>query len=69
MDKKEIYQYSNEECTVALQDKQKKHGWYVDSGCSKHMIGDRDNFLTLWKERDGSVSFENDDSAKSLENA
>jgi hypothetical protein len=57
-------QYSNEECTVALQDKQKKRGWYVDSGCSKHMTGDRDKFLTLRKERDGSVSFGNDDSAK-----
>jgi hypothetical protein len=57
-------QYSNEECTLALQDKQKKHGWYVDSGCSKHMIGDRDMFLTLRKERDGTVSFENDDSTK-----
>jgi hypothetical protein len=46
MDKKED-QYRNEECTVALQDKQKKRGWYVDSGFSKHMIGDRDKFLTL----------------------
>jgi hypothetical protein len=57
-------QYSNEECTVALQDKQKKRGWYVDSGCSKHMTGDRDKFLTLRKERDGPVSFGNDDSTK-----
>jgi hypothetical protein len=40
-------QYSNEECTVALQAKKKKHGWYVDNGCSKHMTGDRDKFLTL----------------------
>ena len=29
-------QYSNEECTLALQDKQNKHGWYVNNGCSKH---------------------------------
>jgi hypothetical protein len=50
-------QYSNEECTLALQAKKKKRGWYVDSGCSKHMTGDRDRFLTLRKERDGSVSF------------
>jgi transposase InsO family protein len=57
-------QYSNEECTLALQAKKKKHGWYVDSGCSKHMTGDRDMFLTLRKERDGSVSFGNDDSTK-----
>jgi hypothetical protein len=28
------------------------------------MIGDRDKFLTLRKERDGSVSFGNDDSTK-----
>jgi hypothetical protein len=28
------------------------------------MIGDRDKFLTLRKERDGSVSFGNDDSDK-----
>ena len=58
------YQYSNEECTIALQDKQKKCGWYVDSGCLKHMTGDRDRFLTLRKERDGSISFGNDDSSK-----
>ena len=57
-------QYSNEECTLALQAKQKKRGWYVGIGCSKHMIGDKDRFLTLRKERDGSISFENDDSAK-----
>jgi len=53
--------YSNEECAIALQAKKKKRGWYVDSGCSKHMKGDRDMFLTLRKERDGSVSFKNDD--------
>jgi hypothetical protein len=42
-------QYNNEECTISLQDKKKKHGWYVDSGCSKHMKGDKDKFLTLRK--------------------
>jgi hypothetical protein len=57
-------QYSNEECTVTLQVKQKKHGWYVDSGCSKHMTGNRYKFLTLREERDGSISFGNDDSFK-----
>jgi hypothetical protein len=33
------------------------------------MTGDEDKFLTLIKERDGSVSFGNDDSTKSLEEA
>jgi hypothetical protein len=56
--------YNNEECTVTLQAKQKKHGWCVDSGCSKHMIGDKDKFLTLRKEKIGSVSFGNDNSSK-----
>jgi hypothetical protein len=48
------YQYRNEECTVAIQAKNKKHDWYVDSGCLKHMTGDRDKFLTLRKKRNGS---------------
>jgi transposase InsO family protein len=56
--------HNNEECTVALQAKQKKQGWYVDSGCSKHMTGDKDKFLTLRKEKNGSVSFKNDNSSK-----
>jgi hypothetical protein len=44
-------QYKNEECAVALKAKQKKHGWYVDNGCSKHMMGDKDKFITLRKEK------------------
>jgi hypothetical protein len=40
-------QYRNEECTLALQAKKKKHSWYVDNGCSKHMTGDRDKFIAL----------------------
>jgi hypothetical protein len=54
-------QFNNEECTLALQDKHNKFYWCVDSGCSKHMKSDEDNFLTLIKEIDGSVSFGNDD--------
>ena len=42
----------------------KRNKWYVDSGCSKHMTGDEDIFITLRKERDGSVSFGNDDSTR-----
>jgi hypothetical protein len=57
-------QYRNEECTLSLQAKRNKRGWYVYSGCSKHMTSDKDSFLTLRKVRDGSVSFGNDDSIK-----
>ena len=59
-------QYSNEECTVALQAKQKKRGWYVDSGCSKHITGDKNRFVDLKKENDGSVTFGNNKIAKIL---
>jgi hypothetical protein len=57
-------QYSNEECTLALQDKHNKCGWYVENGFSKNMTNDKDKFLTLRKERDGSVSFGNDESTR-----
>jgi hypothetical protein len=57
-------QFTNEECTLSLQDKHKKHGWYFDNGCSKHMTGDEDKFITLRKGRDGLVSFGNDDSTR-----
>jgi hypothetical protein len=57
-------QYNNEKYTISLQTKHNKGGWYVKSGCSKHMTGDDENFLTLRKERDGSISFGNDDSAR-----
>jgi hypothetical protein len=58
-------QCNNEECTVTLQDKQKKHGWYVDSEYSKHMTGDKERFITLQKNKaNGSSSFRNDNSSK-----
>jgi hypothetical protein len=53
-----------EECVISLQAQSRKSEWYVDSGCSKHMTGDKDIFVTLKKEKDGSVSFGNDNSTK-----
>jgi hypothetical protein len=57
-------QFNTEECMLSLQSQHKKRGWYVDSGFSKHMTGDKDIFLTLKKERDGSISFGNDNSTR-----
>jgi hypothetical protein len=59
-------QFNNEECTLSLQAKHKKLGWYVDSGYSKNMTCDEDKFPTLRKERDGSISFGNDDSTSNI---
>jgi hypothetical protein len=57
-------QFNTEECSLSLQAQHKKSGWYVDNGCSKHMTGDKNMFLTLKKEQDGSVSFGNDNSTR-----
>jgi hypothetical protein len=45
------------ECKVALYAKDKRSQWYVDSGCSKHMIGDQDKFLSLKRKEKGRVTF------------
>ena len=37
------------ECKVALYAKNKKRQWYVDNGCSKHMLGDSNKFISLEK--------------------
>jgi hypothetical protein len=34
--------------------------WYIDSGCSKHMTGDKGKFLSLSERKSGSVTFGND---------
>ena len=42
----------------------KKGHWYLESGCSGHMTGDKDYYLS-YEERDGgSVTFGNNDKAK-----
>ena len=33
--------------------------WYVDSGCSRHMTGEKSNFLSLTTSEGGSVAFGN----------
>ena len=37
--------------------------WYVDSGCSKHMTGDKERFVSLKKDK-GLVMFGDSKSAK-----
>ena len=33
--------------------------WYVDSGCSRHITGEKSNFLSLIAAEGGSVAFGN----------
>ena len=42
---------SKEECLIALKIQENEDLWYVDNGCSKHMIGNRDKFETLKKQK------------------
>ena len=35
------------------------NSWYIDSGCSKHMTGDKSNFLTLSESKSRNVTFGN----------
>jgi hypothetical protein len=56
--------FNTDECSLSLEAQQNKSGWYVENNCLKHMTGDKNMFLTLKKERDGSVSFGNVNSTK-----
>ena len=47
---------SKEECLISLKAQDEEDLWYVDSGCSKHMIGNKDKFLNLKKQK-GKVTF------------
>jgi hypothetical protein len=53
-------QFNTKDCMLSLQYQHKKCGFYVEICCSKHMKGDKDMFLTMKKERDGSISFGNE---------
>jgi hypothetical protein len=58
---------NNEDCRMALTAEKCKEEdeWYIDSGCSSHMTGDQDKFISL-KRKGGNVAFGDDSSAKIL---
>ena len=47
---------SKKECLIALKAQNEGDLWYVNSGCSKHMTGDKNKFLNL-KHHKGKVTF------------
>jgi hypothetical protein len=47
-------------CGLVLSAQRKMNPWYIDSGCSKHMTGDKGKFLSLSERKSGSVTFGND---------
>lgn len=48
-------------CTLAHDDR-----WYIDNGCSHHMLGDNSGFISLSKTKDGHVILRDNTSAKVL---
>jgi len=42
---------------VCLKESEKQKSWYLDSGCSRYMTGDRSLFLTLRMKEGGTVGF------------
>ena len=55
-----------EECGFALQAQNIRSQWFVDSEGSNHMTGDKNRFLSLNKEKEGSSMFGNDHAPKIL---
>jgi hypothetical protein len=49
----------NSHCNLVLSVQKQKDPWYIDSGCSKHMPGDKEKFITLFECKYGNVTFGN----------
>jgi hypothetical protein len=50
----------SDKCGLVLSTQRKMNPWYIDSGCSKHMTGDKGKFLSLSESKSGNVTFGND---------
>jgi hypothetical protein len=50
----------DDKCRLVLSSQRQKNPQYIDSGCSKHMTGDKSKFLTLSEIKSGNVTFGND---------
>jgi hypothetical protein len=54
----------NDNCGLVLSIQRKNNPWYIDSGCSKHMIGYKSKFMSLSERKSGNVIFGNDAPSK-----
>jgi hypothetical protein len=50
----------SDKCGLVLSAQRQTKLWYIDSGCSKHMTGDKGKFLSLSESKSGNVTFGND---------
>jgi hypothetical protein len=56
----------SEKCGLVLSTQKQKDSWNIDSGCSKHMTGDKDKLLSMSKRKTGNVTFEEDCKVKNV---
>jgi hypothetical protein len=54
----------SEKCGLVLSAQKQMDPWYIDNGCSKHMTGDKDKFMSISKIKTGNVTFGNDEPGK-----
>ena len=47
-------------CNLVLSVQKQRSHWYIDSGCLKHMSGDKEKFITLSEHKARKVTFGND---------
>jgi hypothetical protein len=50
----------SDKCGLVFSAQRKSNPWYIDSGCSKHMMRDKGKFLSLSESKSGNVTFGND---------
>jgi hypothetical protein len=48
------------ECGLVLASQRQNNPWYIGSGCSSHMKGDKSKFLSLKECKSGNLTFRND---------
>jgi hypothetical protein len=56
----------SEKCGLVLSTQKQKDSWNIDSGCSKHMTGDKDKILSISKSKTRNVTFEEDCKVKNV---
>ena len=47
-------------CGIVLSAQKRNDPWYIDNGCSKHMTGDKNKFMSLKESKSVNVTFGND---------
>jgi hypothetical protein len=50
----------SDKCGLVFSAQSKMNPWHIDSGCSKHMMGDKSKFISLSESKLGNLTFGND---------